>query len=159
MSPSAAATAPACARCEIHAESTFRVDGMCCGEEARILERRLGRLHGVEALAADVVAQRLRVTYDAALLSTNVIVDAVAETGMRAWLEHEQKNKDAEERRKASEPDKAFAEAARKAKERAEQERIDLHKKSYEAEAKRRNPDEKIEKRFRDRHPAARVVG
>ena len=28
--------------------------------------------------------------YDAAVLSTNVIVEAVAETGMRAWLEHEQ---------------------------------------------------------------------
>ena len=69
-----------------------------------------------------------------------------------AWKEHAEKNKDTEERRKASEPDKAFAEAARKAKARAEQERIDLHAKSYEAEAKRRNPDEKAEKRFRDKH-------
>jgi hypothetical protein len=69
-----------------------------------------------------------------------------------AWQEHATKNKETEERRKASEPDKAFAEAARKAKARAEQERIDLHQKSYETEAKRRNPDEKTEARFRSKH-------
>ena len=55
-----------------------------------ILERRLRPLAGVEDLTADIVGQRLHVKYDAAMLSTNGIVDAVAETGMRAWLEHEQ---------------------------------------------------------------------
>jgi Cd2+/Zn2+-exporting ATPase len=84
-----AAAAPACTRCEVHAESVFRIDGLCCGEEAKILERRLRPLSGIEDLSADVVGQRLHVKYDAALLSTNGIVDAVAETGMRAWLEHE----------------------------------------------------------------------
>lgn len=87
--PAAAATAPVCVRCAIHAESVFRIDGMCCGEEAAILERRLKPLAGMEDLSADIVGQRLHVKYDAAILSTNVIVDAVAETGMRAWLEHE----------------------------------------------------------------------
>ena len=86
-----AAVAPAvCTRCALHAESVFRVDGMCCGEEAAILRRRLQPLAGVEDVSADIVGQRLRVKYDAAVLSTNVIVDAVAETGMRAWLEHEE---------------------------------------------------------------------
>jgi Cd2+/Zn2+-exporting ATPase len=91
MSPPATASAPpaACTRCAVHAESIFRVEGLCCGEEAKILERRLRPLKGVEELSADVVGQRLHVKYDAAILSTNTIVDAVAETGMRAWLEHE----------------------------------------------------------------------
>ena len=84
------ATAAACTRCEVHAESVFRIDGLCCGEEAKILERRLRPLNGIEDLSADVLGQRLHVKYDAALLSTNRIVDAVAETGMRAWLEHEE---------------------------------------------------------------------
>jgi Cd2+/Zn2+-exporting ATPase len=88
--PATTAAAPLCTRCTIHAESVFRVDGMCCGEEAAILQRRLRPLGGVEEVAADIVGQRLHVKYDAALLSTNVIVDAVAETGMRAWLEHEE---------------------------------------------------------------------
>jgi Cd2+/Zn2+-exporting ATPase len=85
----AVAPAPACTRCTLHAESVFRVDGMCCGEEAAILQRRLKPLTGVEDVSADIIGQRLHVKYDAAILSTNVIVDAVAETGMRAWLEHE----------------------------------------------------------------------
>jgi len=79
-----------CPVCEVHAESTFKVEGLDCHEEVALLERRLGRLNGVERLAADVFNQRLRVSYDAARTSTSAIVEAVAQTGMRAWLEHEE---------------------------------------------------------------------
>ncbi len=79
-----------CPVCELHAESTFKIEGLDCHEEVAILERRLGRLDGIEHLSADVVQQRLRVKYDAARLSTTAIAQAVAETGMRAWLEHEE---------------------------------------------------------------------
>jgi Cd2+/Zn2+-exporting ATPase len=74
----------------VHAESVFKIDGMDCHEEVAILERRLKHLAGLEAMSADVLGQRLLVTYDAARLSTSAISDAVADTGMRAWLEHEQ---------------------------------------------------------------------
>ena len=80
----------ACTACEIHAESVFKIDGMDCREEVAILERRLKHLPGMEELVPDLVGQRLRVRYDAAKLSTSSIVEAVAQTGMRAWLEHEQ---------------------------------------------------------------------
>ena len=79
----------ACTVCELHAESTFRVEGMDCHEEVAILERRLSRLSGLEALDADVLGQRLRIKYDASRLTTSAIAEAVAQTGMRAWLEHE----------------------------------------------------------------------
>jgi copper chaperone CopZ len=78
-----------CAVCEIHAESTFRIDGMDCREEVAILERRLKHLPGLEDFVADLVGQRLRVRYDAAKLSTSAISEAIGQTGMRAWLEHE----------------------------------------------------------------------
>ena len=78
-----------CRGCEIHAESVFKIDGMDCREEVAILERRLKPLPGLEDIVPDLVGQRLRVRYDAAKLSTSAIVEAVAETGMRAWLEHE----------------------------------------------------------------------
>src|SRR3954465_2975007 len=78
-----------CAVCEIHAESTFRIDGMDCREEVAILERRLNHLPGLEDFFADLVGQRLRVRYDAAKLSTSAITEAIGQTGMRAWLEHE----------------------------------------------------------------------
>src|ERR671910_415278 len=62
---------------------------MDCREEVAILERRLKPLPGLEDIVPDLVGQRLRVRYDAAKLSTAAIVEAVAQTGMRAWLEHE----------------------------------------------------------------------
>ena len=78
-----------CTVCELHAESTFKIEGMDCREEVTLLERRFerGRPRG---LLADVMGQRLHVKYDAARLSTATIADAVADTGMRAWLEHEE---------------------------------------------------------------------
>src|SRR5918996_2405828 len=87
MARPAAAT---CAVCELHAEAVFRVEGMDCNEEVIILERRLKPLDGLEAVSADLVGQRLHVKYDAARLSTAAIVDAVGQTGMRMWLEHEE---------------------------------------------------------------------
>ncbi len=79
-----------CTTCELHAEAVFRVEGMDCNEEVVILERRLKPLAGMEAVAADVIRQRLHVKYDAAKLTTSVMVDAVGQTGMRMWLEHEE---------------------------------------------------------------------
>ena len=81
--------ASSCEVCQIHAESTFRIEGMDCHEEVAILERTLKRLTGIEALDADVMGQRLRVKHDAAVLTPTRIAEAVARTGMRAWLEHE----------------------------------------------------------------------
>jgi Cd2+/Zn2+-exporting ATPase len=79
-----------CPVCEVHAESTFKIEGMDCHEEVAILERRLKRLAGLETLDADVLSQRLRVKYDAAKVTASGIAEAVAQTGMRAWLEHEE---------------------------------------------------------------------
>jgi Zn2+/Cd2+-exporting ATPase len=79
-----------CQVCEIHAEAVFKVEGMDCHEEVALLERRLKNLSGLEALNADILGQRLNIKYDAAKLSASAIAEAVAQTGMRAWLEHEQ---------------------------------------------------------------------
>jgi Cd2+/Zn2+-exporting ATPase len=83
-----------CDVCELHAEAVFRVEGMDCNEEVVILERRLKPLPGLEALSADVIGQRLHVKYDAAKLTTSAMVDAVGQTGMRMWLEHEEPRTD-----------------------------------------------------------------
>jgi Cd2+/Zn2+-exporting ATPase len=83
-------TTTTCPVCELHAESTFKIEGMDCHEEVAILQKRLSRLAGLESLDADVLGQRLTIKYDAAKLSTAGIAEAVAQTGMRAWLEHEE---------------------------------------------------------------------
>ena len=79
-----------CTTCELHAESTFSIEGMDCREEVALLERRFKNLRGLEAFSADLMGRRLHVTYDAAKLSASAIADAVADAGMRAWLEHEE---------------------------------------------------------------------
>jgi Cd2+/Zn2+-exporting ATPase len=78
-----------CTVCELHAESTFKIEGMDCRDEVAMIERRFKTLVGLEAFSADVMGQRLHVKYDAARLTVTAIADAVADTGMRAWLEHE----------------------------------------------------------------------
>ncbi len=79
-----------CAVCELHAESTFKIEGMDCREEVALIERRFRNLPGLEDFSADLIGQRLHVKYDAAKLSASAIAGAVADAGMRAWLEHEE---------------------------------------------------------------------
>ncbi len=79
-----------CTVCELHAESTFKVEGMDCREEVALIERRFKNLPGLEDFSADLMGQRLHVKYDAAKLSASAIAGAVADAGMRAWLEHEE---------------------------------------------------------------------
>jgi Zn2+/Cd2+-exporting ATPase len=79
-----------CTVCELHAESTFKIEGMDCREEVALLERRFKTLIGLEDFSADLMGQRLHVKYDAARLSAATIAGAVADTGMRAWLDHEE---------------------------------------------------------------------
>jgi Cd2+/Zn2+-exporting ATPase len=85
-----AAKAPGCAVCELHAESTFKIEGMDCREEVVLIERRFKHLAGLEDFTADLIGQRLLVKYDAAKVSAAAIASAVADAGMRAWLEHEE---------------------------------------------------------------------
>ena len=63
---------------------------MDCREEVAIIERRFKNLRGLEDFSADLMRQRLHVKYDAAKLSASAISAAVADAGMRAWLEHEE---------------------------------------------------------------------
>jgi Cd2+/Zn2+-exporting ATPase len=83
-------TAATCSVCKVHAESSFSVEGMDCREEVALIERRFKHLPGLEAFNADVMARRLHVKYDAAELTTSAITAAVADAGMRVWLEHEE---------------------------------------------------------------------
>src|SRR3954465_1760059 len=79
-----------CSTCELHAGGGFRVRGKDWQGGGGILERRLKPLLGMEAVSADVIGQRLHVKYDAAKLTTSAMVDAVGQTGMRMWLEHDE---------------------------------------------------------------------
>src|SRR5712691_1879085 len=59
-----------CTICELHTESTFKIEGMDCREEVALIERRFKNLWGLEDFSADLMGQRLHVKYDAAKLTT-----------------------------------------------------------------------------------------
>ena len=80
----------ACTVCELHTESTFKVEGMDCREEVALIQRRFKHLPGLEDFSADLMGGLLHVKYDAAKLTASAIASAVADAGMRAWLEHEE---------------------------------------------------------------------
>ena len=63
---------------------------MDCREEVALIERRFKHLPGLEDFSADIIGGRLHVQYDAAKVSASTIAAAVADAGMRAWLEHEE---------------------------------------------------------------------
>ena len=78
--------------------------------------------------------------------------EAAARAARDAMQEHERAKREAEERRRAAEPTKEFADAVKRARERAEAERVETWRSTYDREAKRRNADEALEKRWRERN-------
>jgi Cd2+/Zn2+-exporting ATPase len=82
--------ATACTVCELHTESTFKIEGMDCREEVALIQRRFKHLPGLEDFTADLMGGVLHVKYDAAKLTAAAIAAAVADAGMHAWLEHEE---------------------------------------------------------------------
>ncbi|MDH3215278.1 MAG: cation-translocating P-type ATPase [Candidatus Krumholzibacteria bacterium] len=62
----------------------LEVQGLCCNEEKRLIERKVGALDGVSDFSVDVVLQHLRVEYDPSRLSPQDIIRSVSETGMKA---------------------------------------------------------------------------
>jgi Cd2+/Zn2+-exporting ATPase len=64
----------------------YRVEGLDCSEEVTILRREVGGKSGIIDLEFDVINARMSVEFDPDVLSAEVIVQAVASTGMKATL-------------------------------------------------------------------------
>ena len=65
------------------------VKGMDCEEEARLVRGALDGLRGVDHYEINLVAGKVRVSYDPSLLAAGDVVAAVERTGMEAGLEKE----------------------------------------------------------------------
>src|SRR5262245_47184852 len=60
---------------------TCSVRGMCCGAEARPIERAVSALPGVQSVTADTIMARLTVRYDSGLLTGERIAAQVRQLG------------------------------------------------------------------------------
>src|ERR1043165_7430889 len=79
-----------CTVCELHAESTFKIEGMDCREEVALIERRFKNLPGLEDFSADLMGQRLHVKAAAGKRRASATAGAVGDAGLRACLGHEE---------------------------------------------------------------------
>lgn len=68
---------------------TYKIHGMDCVEEVAVLKRALGPLVGDERLAFDILNSKLMIQEGAKEVSADIVIQAVAKTGMRAevWTE------------------------------------------------------------------------
>jgi copper chaperone CopZ len=60
---------------------TLPVHGMTCGNCARSVERKLAATRGVSKAAVDLAGARATVEYDAAVVTPQVLADAVRQLG------------------------------------------------------------------------------
>ncbi len=64
--------------------ATFQLSGMSCSCEAKLIEKRLKILPGVESYEINPVSFRMRVSFDPGKIGAKDIESAVAKTGMKA---------------------------------------------------------------------------
>src|SRR5215217_5211084 len=63
------------------AEVTFPVTGMTCASCVRRIERRLGKVEGVQDASVNLATEKARVVYDPATASVGDLVAAVEKAG------------------------------------------------------------------------------
>lgn len=71
---------------EVTQSIALYVEGMDCADEATVVDKKLKSLAGVLSLELNVASQKLEVIYDPSRVSAEVIIKAIAETGMKARL-------------------------------------------------------------------------
>ena len=64
----------------------FFIEGLDCPDESSIIEKKLGDIAGVKTVEFNLVAGEVTVAYDSAVVSRGKIMNAIAETGMKAML-------------------------------------------------------------------------
>ena len=64
--------------------SSLRVEGMCCSEEKRLVEKALSSLPGLGNLEINLVNKQLTIQHDPELLPISHLIQALAEVGLSA---------------------------------------------------------------------------
>jgi len=66
---------------------TFQIEGMECGCEATLIEKKIRALAGVQSHEINPITHQIRVSYDPGSTTIQDIVRSISETGMRASLQ------------------------------------------------------------------------
>ena len=73
-------------------KADFRIHGLDCAEEVKLIRRQLDNTQGLHELGFDVVRGRMSAEFDPRVLSADKIIDDIAKTGLKAepWQDNEQ---------------------------------------------------------------------
>src|SRR6187401_2143727 len=75
------ASTPAASPEPVATEVTFPVTGMTCASCVRRIEKRVGRVDGVQDVSVNLATEKARVTYDPAVVGVPDLVAAVEKAG------------------------------------------------------------------------------
>jgi len=65
-------------------EVTFKLEGMGCSCEAKIIEKRLKALKGVKTYSINPISNWLKISFDSSQVTTDAIKKEVAKCGITA---------------------------------------------------------------------------
>jgi copper chaperone CopZ len=65
-------------------EVTFKLEGMGCSCEAKIVEKRLKALKGVKTYSVNPISNWLKVTFDSSLVTPDAIKKEIGKCGITA---------------------------------------------------------------------------
>ncbi len=65
-------------------KADFRIHGLDCAEEVKLIRRQLDNTQGLHELGFDVVRGRMSAEFDPRVLSADKIIDHIAKTGLKA---------------------------------------------------------------------------
>jgi copper chaperone CopZ len=65
-------------------KKTFKLEGMGCSCEAKIVEKRLKTLKGVKTYNINAISNWLKISFDSSLVSTDDIKKTIAKCGITA---------------------------------------------------------------------------
>ena len=64
--------------------ATFKLEGAGCACETKIIEKRIKGLKGIKSYDINPISNRVRISYDPSLVSTEDIQKSISKTGMTA---------------------------------------------------------------------------
>ncbi len=64
--------------------ATFKLEGLGCSCEAKIVEKRIKALNGVKSFDINPISNRVKISYDPSLVSTEDLKKTISKCGLKA---------------------------------------------------------------------------
>ncbi len=69
---------------EASKDITFKLEGLSCSCEAKVVEKRIKALKGIKTYTINPISNWLKVTYDPSQVSTEEMIKSISKAGVKA---------------------------------------------------------------------------